>query len=144
MKCTFKIRTNACILRGLISSIIRFIEFYITNAEIDKTWNASTLVIWAIIEGGIYLIAACLPTYRPLLKWCSRKVRGGEDTTKDSTINYGSSNISGRDKKVPSGRFRMDSKLEDEEDAVRLVTLERHRTDIAPGAIMVDQHFSVH
>lgn len=45
---------------------------------------------------------------------------------------------------VSSGRYCMDSKLEDEEDAVRLVTLERHRTDIAPGTIMVDQHFSVH
>ncbi|KAJ5644216.1 uncharacterized protein N7484_006723 [Penicillium longicatenatum] len=126
---------------GLISSIVRFVEFYITNAEVDKTWAASTLVIWAVIEGGIYLVAACLPTYRPLMRSVSRKIRGSEPAGTDSTIFGGSSRPDARDIKPISSGF---GKLDDEEDAVRLVTLGQHRQDIAPGAILVDHQFSVH
>lgn len=32
----------------------------------DVTWNASKLIILTIVESGVYLIAAYLPTFRPL------------------------------------------------------------------------------
>lgn len=32
----------------------------------DGTWTASRLITLTIVESGMYLIAACLPTYRPL------------------------------------------------------------------------------
>ncbi|KAI9927530.1 hypothetical protein ASPWEDRAFT_31603 [Aspergillus wentii DTO 134E9] len=141
---------------GLIASIVRFIEFYITDAQGDRTWAASTLVIWAVIEGGIYMIAACLPTYRPLMKSISRRVRqkGSQDA---STSGQGYSGFSGsgrsdvrvpRDLKHFSARFqRVGDSIDEEEDAVRLVDIGHghgRENKAAPGTIVVDQQFSVH
>lgn len=53
-------------LSGLITSIVRFVGFFTTNAEVDMTYSATDLIVWTICESGMYLIAACLPTYRPL------------------------------------------------------------------------------
>lgn len=51
---------------GLVTSIIRFVGFFAKNAEADGTYSAADLIVWTVCESGIYLIAACLPTYRPL------------------------------------------------------------------------------
>ncbi|POS74215.1 integral membrane protein [Diaporthe helianthi] len=59
---------------GLISSILRFVTFSNNNSFIDATWNAVELIIWTIAEPGIYLIAACLITLRPLLDKYGPKV----------------------------------------------------------------------
>lgn len=61
--------------RGLIASILRFVAFSNTNSFIDATFNAVELIIWTVAEPGIYLIAACLMTYRPLLEKFSPKMR---------------------------------------------------------------------
>ncbi|KAL9122552.1 MAG: hypothetical protein Q9187_000895 [Circinaria calcarea] len=53
---------------GLITSIVRFTTFFHKNSFVDGTWSAVDLIIWTQIEAGIYLISACLPTYRPLLE----------------------------------------------------------------------------
>lgn len=53
---------------GLVASILRFLTFYNTNSFNDGTYNAPELMIWTVAEPGIYLIAACLLTYRPLLE----------------------------------------------------------------------------
>lgn len=53
---------------GLICSIVRFVSFLRTNANADLTWAASKLLAWTVAESGTYLIACCLPTYRPLAK----------------------------------------------------------------------------
>lgn len=34
----------------------------------DGTYSGVELVIWTVCEPGIYLIAACLPTYKPLAR----------------------------------------------------------------------------
>ncbi|KAJ0115015.1 hypothetical protein J7T55_001422 [Diaporthe amygdali] len=60
---------------GLIASILRFVAFSNTNSFIDATFNAVELIIWTVAEPGIYLIAACLMTYRPLLEKFSPKMR---------------------------------------------------------------------
>lgn len=60
---------------GLVSSIVRFVTFSNNNSFIDATWNAVDLIIWTIAEPGIYLVAACLMTYRPLLDKLSTKVK---------------------------------------------------------------------
>ncbi|KAI1483618.1 hypothetical protein F4774DRAFT_366040 [Daldinia eschscholtzii] len=52
---------------GLITSIFRFIAFYNKNSFIDPTYSAVELIIWTVCEPGVYLIAACLVVYRPLL-----------------------------------------------------------------------------
>jgi len=41
--------------------------FFKGNAVADGTWASVSLMTWTIVEPDVYLIAACLPTYRPLL-----------------------------------------------------------------------------
>ncbi|MCJ1245407.1 hypothetical protein MMC30_002611 [Trapelia coarctata] len=57
---------------GLVTSIVRFATFFQTNSFIDGTWSAVDLIIWTQIEAGVYLISACLMTYRPLLERIGR------------------------------------------------------------------------
>ena len=57
---------------GLITSIVRFTTFFQQNSFQDGTWSAVDLIIWTQIEGGVYLISACLMTYRPLLERMGR------------------------------------------------------------------------
>lgn len=54
--------------RGLITSVVRFTTFFHDKSSVDGTWSAVQLIIWTQIKTGIYLISACLPTYRPLLE----------------------------------------------------------------------------
>ncbi|KUI66311.1 hypothetical protein VM1G_01527 [Cytospora mali] len=61
---------------GLISSVLRFVSFSSNNSFIDPTWHAVELIIWTIAEPGIYLVAACLMTYRPLVDRFGTKIRG--------------------------------------------------------------------
>ncbi|BCR93415.1 uncharacterized protein AKAW2_10461S [Aspergillus luchuensis] len=132
---------------GLVSSIIRFWEFYVTDAEGDRTWAAATLVIWAVIEGGIYLIAACLPIYRPLTKLLWRRVCTNRGHTVESNPSKGASGGSRGSKIRPTYELKPQwrESLMDEEDCLRLVTLGSHRqSEIAPpGKIVVDHQFSV-
>lgn len=53
---------------GLVTSIVRFITFFRSNSFIDGSFAAIDLAIWAQTETGIYLIFACLMTYRSLLE----------------------------------------------------------------------------
>lgn len=52
--------------RGLITSILRFVAFFETAVFLDGTWYSVTTHTWTIVETGCYLIAACLPSFRPL------------------------------------------------------------------------------
>ena len=56
------------IASGLVTSIIRFATFFQKNSFVDGTWSAVDLIIWTQVETGVYLISACLMTYRPLLE----------------------------------------------------------------------------
>lgn len=47
---------------------MRFQIFFRNNAFLDGTWVAVELIIWTQVETGVYLISACLPTYRPLIE----------------------------------------------------------------------------
>lgn len=83
---------------GLVTSIIRFAGFFAQNAEVDGTYSAAELIVWTICESGIYLIAACLPTYRPLaslfrkrgpllsLHSGSKTVKPGQSRPKNGTL----------------------------------------------------------
>ncbi|KAL9135374.1 MAG: hypothetical protein Q9175_003439 [Cornicularia normoerica] len=70
---------------GLVTSIIRFTTFFQKNSFVDGTWSAVDLEIWTQVETGVYLISACLMTYRPLLE---RIGKGGlvEKLTRHSKI----------------------------------------------------------
>lgn len=60
--------------RGLIVSILRFINYYRDASTTDPSWAAVTLEIYTQAEVGTYLICACLPTFRPFLN-CSFRER---------------------------------------------------------------------
>lgn len=46
---------------------MRFIFFFRADVSVDITWFAIDLWTWTTIEPGMYLIAAALPSLRPLL-----------------------------------------------------------------------------
>ncbi len=50
-----------------MTATVRFAEFLATAAFDDPTWTSVKLVMWACIEPGVYLMAACLLACRPLL-----------------------------------------------------------------------------
>ncbi|KAL4948120.1 hypothetical protein BDW69DRAFT_199121 [Aspergillus filifer] len=53
---------------GMVTSIVRCVTFFRNDPLTDGTWNDVTFLNWGIIEPGVYLIAACLPCYRPLVQ----------------------------------------------------------------------------
>lgn len=65
---------NSREISGIVASILRLAAFDNTSSFIDATWNAVELYIWTLAEPSIYLIAACLITYRPLLEKFNSKV----------------------------------------------------------------------
>ncbi|TVY80878.1 hypothetical protein LSUE1_G005420 [Lachnellula suecica] len=71
---------------GLATSIVRFISFFRGDVIRDGTWSSVDLMIWTVVEPAVYLIAACLPTYRPLLIILSRKM--GWKLTSAGTDNF--------------------------------------------------------
>ncbi|KAL4816806.1 hypothetical protein BDW67DRAFT_190591 [Aspergillus spinulosporus] len=52
---------------GLVTSILRMVIFFQESALTDSTWTSVDLGIWTVLEGGIIIIAACLPPIWPLI-----------------------------------------------------------------------------
>ena len=52
----------------MIGAIIRFVLFMRTNLVSDITWDSVPTMTWTTAEPSLYLIAACLPALRPLLR----------------------------------------------------------------------------
>ncbi|TAQ91354.1 hypothetical protein B7494_g345 [Chlorociboria aeruginascens] len=61
---------------GLITSIIRFTTFFNASSQADTTWASVKLGSISMAEAGVYLIAACLPTYRSLFRSVRERVGG--------------------------------------------------------------------
>ena len=62
-------------------------EFASNDVFIDSTWTTAQLAYWCNAEPGVYLMAACFPTYRPLIQHIFQKVkyRFDSSTTKTTT-----------------------------------------------------------
>ncbi len=75
------------IASGLVTSIVRFATFFQKNSFVDGTWSAVDLIIWTQVETGVYLISACLMTYRPLIERIGRGRFVGKLTHLSSTPN---------------------------------------------------------
>jgi hypothetical protein len=74
------------ISRGLVTSIIRFTIFFnVTDLTYDGTFISADLAIWSMVEPGIYLVAACLPTLRPLVRKLFSEVRAVKSTKNSSS-----------------------------------------------------------
>ncbi|KAL2842380.1 hypothetical protein BJY01DRAFT_264497 [Aspergillus pseudoustus] len=52
---------------GLVTSILRMVIFFQESALTDPTWTSVNLGIWTVLEGGIIIVAACLPSIWPLI-----------------------------------------------------------------------------
>ena len=53
--------------RGLITCCIRWAVYLTHSAQTIVPTITGPMLSWAIIEAGVYLIAACLPMMRPIL-----------------------------------------------------------------------------
>jgi hypothetical protein len=53
---------------GTLTAILRFAFFYNVPLAKDLSFHGARLVVWTTVEPGVYLIAACLPSLRPLFK----------------------------------------------------------------------------
>ncbi|KAJ5263340.1 integral membrane protein [Penicillium angulare] len=136
---------------GLIASILRFYFFFISNAQVDGTWNASSFIMWYVVECGTYQVAACFPLYRPLVKFIGRKMhmvsKGDSRDFSDDTIGSKATCSRGTDELKFGGRFhgmRGNNSSLDEEDDLGLVSVGDRRSDLSQTTtIQVDRSFSV-
>ena len=58
-----------------MTGTICLVEFILLAKRHDPTWNSNGLLIWTIVEPGVYLIAATPPFMRPLLRRASQEVK---------------------------------------------------------------------
>lgn len=90
----------------MATSILRFDSFFKGSALSDGTWASVDLMTWTLVEPDVYLIAACLPTYRPLLVDFLTKtnllkksvVTGGSSGPQQASRSLGSRNVEGNKK----------------------------------------------
>ncbi|TVY82375.1 hypothetical protein LSUE1_G004903 [Lachnellula suecica] len=54
---------------GIIASILRTVGFFTIHIFQDPTWLNVTVFAYSIAEPGTYFLAACFPTYRPLISY---------------------------------------------------------------------------
>lgn len=51
---------------GIVTCIIRTVEFFTRDLFTDPTFNCIMTMIWTAIEPSVYMMAACMPSIRPL------------------------------------------------------------------------------
>lgn len=64
---------RSCGSSGMITCVLRFVVFYKTDILSDPTWFSIEMTIWTTTESGLYLIAACLPSFRSLVPLIMKK-----------------------------------------------------------------------
>lgn len=53
---------------GIVTSVIRFASFFGSSSFTDSTWTSVEHMTWTQVEPGVYLISACMPTWRPVVE----------------------------------------------------------------------------
>lgn len=86
---------------GLVASIVRFTIFFNVKALSDGTFISAKLATWSLVEPGVYLIAACLPSLRPLLLSLFTHVSSAIDFK--HMKRYGSTTASNASRDIPPG-----------------------------------------
>jgi hypothetical protein len=110
--------TLLTITRGLITSILRFVAFFETAVFVDGTWYSVTTHTWTIVETGCYLIAACLPSFRPLFGPLFNKINftslsqtisryGPRLSSNRGKARQSNSSTAMNDSQTPNGAFEM-------------------------------------
>ena len=60
---------------GIVTGIIRLVYFFQIDMFADVTWHAPGTMSWTLVEPGVYLIAATLPSLRPLVRYFFKDVK---------------------------------------------------------------------
>ncbi|CAH0054997.1 unnamed protein product [Clonostachys solani] len=94
---------------GMVASIVRLIvAFRITGLQ-DGTYDSAVLVIWSVVEGACYLIAACLPTLRPLFITMAKTARDTLSYPKQSSGALDDSHVDSHHLKPIRERYEADN-----------------------------------
>ncbi|GFF39395.1 hypothetical protein IFM46972_05872 [Aspergillus udagawae] len=127
---------------GLIAGLIALFTFSTTNAVTDNTWNAALLIIWTLVEVGMYLIAACLISYQPLAKFIWRNTWRRQRGQKSSSQDQEHSHVWVRTNSTPSQSHSTRGKTE--EEYLELMTRERSdRGSSISGGIMIERQVTM-
>ena len=59
----------------MITGIIRMVYFFQIDILADPTYQSVGIMAWTLVEPGVYLIAATLPSLRPLLQYLFKDVK---------------------------------------------------------------------
>ena len=78
---------------GTVTSILRCVAFFENDPLADGTWISVTFFNWTLIEPGVYLIAACLPCYRPLVNYALTGDARGSSARRSVNRYASSSNV---------------------------------------------------
>jgi hypothetical protein len=62
---------------GIVTAVFRFLAFLHVDIFTDVTYLSIKSTNWSIIEPGVYLMAATVPTLRPLFRRCVSKIAPG-------------------------------------------------------------------
>ncbi|KAE8421554.1 hypothetical protein BDV36DRAFT_292202 [Aspergillus pseudocaelatus] len=102
---------------GTVASILRMTIFFQENALTDPTWASVDLGIWTVLEAGIIIISACLPSIWPLIvrilprrlvsKHSSSKARGHRYTASNVKAKVGDGRTSGPSTRIPCTRANL-------------------------------------
>ncbi|PYI26894.1 hypothetical protein BP00DRAFT_439626 [Aspergillus indologenus CBS 114.80] len=103
---------------GMLTSICRCVAFFTNNPLTDGTWISVTFLLWSVVEAGVYLIAACLPCYRPLLRLVTNRGRLTSVRSKYPTQNSTRSSA-GRGTRTPEPDLELSPYLQIKADACR-------------------------
>lgn len=52
----------------MVAAIVRLVVTTSVTTLTDGTWASADIITWSQVECGCYLVASCLPTYRPFFK----------------------------------------------------------------------------
>ena len=60
--------THSAEKSGVVTGILRLVYFFQVDMFADVTWYSVSTMTWTLAEPGVYLIAATLPSLRPLVR----------------------------------------------------------------------------
>ncbi|KAF2732414.1 hypothetical protein EJ04DRAFT_554059 [Polyplosphaeria fusca] len=59
---------------GIVTAVLRFVSFANNYMFVDITFRSISNISWSIVEPGVYLVAATIPTLRPLVRRMFREL----------------------------------------------------------------------
>lgn len=83
--------TDSLIYRGIVGSLIRFVEFFTIDFASDLTYLGVWTMIYTTMEPCAYFVCSCLPGTRPLARSVYHK-SGLRDTIRSRYQGRGTSN----------------------------------------------------